>query len=339
LLDAVPWRIVAPFARRLSRIVAVLSMIGATSAARSGAPDQFALRYPKEAAENVKPAASHRVLRTNGALTFRLASGNDTPDGQPNAWAYVPSRFDPASPLHVIVLFHGFKNCIASYTSRGGQACSNGGPARTGYDLANQMERAESGAILVVPEIAFDQPLSSDPGKLGEPGGLRAFLTELLDEALAPYIGQLRSTDIERLALMASSGGYQALVPALQQGGEKVTDVYMLDACYVYKNSPVGDFLFTSPDDFDPARSHTPRRFGVVYSHGAGAFAQSERMRLYAEDWLTANGRDELGFFSTKKDEPRLDDFRAPVFLIYSHLMHDVIVQRYFWRVVRASGL
>ena len=241
------------------------------------------------------------------------------------------------------VLFHGFRNCIASYVSRGGEVCQPGSTSRTGYDLAHQMERAESGAILVVPEIAFDV-VSSDPGKLGAPNALHAFMTELLDQELAPYIGEHRSQDIERFSLMASSGGYQALVPALEHGGEKITDLVLLDACYVYKKSPVGDFIFGNTSDFDPHQHAVPKRFGVIYSHGAGAYEQSEIMRHESEQWLTANGREDLGRFfgefeHRRDEEPQLSDFRAPIFGIFSHKWHDVIVERYFWQIVRASGI
>lgn len=312
--------------------------------ARSGTPDEVGRRYLKSTDETARESiVGTRLQRANGPLTFHLQSGNEVPGGRVNAWAYIPSRFDAHAPLHVIVLFHGFRNCISSYVSRGGEVCQPGSTARTGYDLANQMERAESSAILVVPEIAFDV-VSSDPGKLGEPGALHAFMTELLDKELAPYIGEHRSRDIERFSLMASSGGYQALVPALEVGGEHVTDLVLLDACYVYKNSPVGHFLFSNPDDFDPSKNKVPKRFGLIYSHGAGAFEQSEIMRREASTWLAANDRRDLGSFFGKferprTEEPAMDDFHAPIFAIFSHRWHDVIVERYFWQIVRASGI
>ncbi len=312
--------------------------------ARSGTPDEVGRRYEKSTDEAPRAVfVPTRVMHANGPLTFRLASGNDAPGGRPNVWAYIPSRFDPHQPLHVIVLFHGFRNCIASYVSRGGEVCQPGSTSRTGYDLAHQMERAESSAILVVPEIAFDV-VSSDPGKLGEPGALRTFMNELLDERLAPYLGEHRSNDIERFSLMASSGGYQALVPALDHGGETITDLVLLDACYVYKSGPVGKFLFTNPNDFDPAAHKIPKRFGVIYSHGAGAFEMSEVMRDEADTWLASAGRSDLGSFfgrfeAPRDQEPQMSDFNAPVFAIFSHRWHDVIVERYFWQIIRASGI
>jgi hypothetical protein len=328
----------------LARSIAVSGALVATLIARSGTPDELGRRYTKSTDETARDSAlTKRLLHANGPLTFHLKAGNEAPGGRVNAWAYIPSRFDAHAPLHVIVLFHGFRNCISSYVSRGGEVCQPGSTSRTGYDLANQMERAESGAVLVVPEIAFDV-VSSDPGKLGADGALHAFMTELLDQELAPYIGEHRSDDIERFSLMASSGGYQALVPALDHGGEHVTDLVLLDACYVYKKSPVGDFIFTSPDDFDASKHKVPKRFGVIYSHGAGAFDTSEIMRTDAEQWLTSHHREDLGTFFGKFERPRDEepqgaDFRAPVFAIFSHGWHDVIVERYFWQVVRASGI
>ncbi len=316
----------------------------ATLVARSGTPDESDHRYMKSTDETAREVvAGKRLLHANGPLTFHLKSGNEAPGGRVNAWAYIPSRFNAHAPLHVIVLFHGFRNCIASYVSRGGEVCQPGSTSRTGYDLAHQMERAESGAILVVPEIAFDV-VSSDPGKLAAKGALHEFMTELLDEGLAPYIGEHRSDDIERFSLMASSGGYQALVPALDHGGEHVTDLVLLDACYVYTKSPVGDFIFGSPDDFDPTKHKIPKRFGVIYSHGAGAFEMSEVMRHETEQWLTVNHRQDLGTFfgafeRPRDEEPQASDFRAPLFAIFSHKWHDVIVERYFWQIVRASGI
>jgi hypothetical protein len=337
---ALPCGTVSGFARSCGLLASLVALL----VARSGTPDEVGRRYQKTTDESVRKAeAPSRLLHANGPLTFHLKSGNEVVGGRVNAWAYIPSRFDAHAPLHVIVLFHGFRNCIASYVSRGGEVCQPGSTSRTGYDLANQMERAESGAILVVPEIAFDV-VSSDPGKLGEPGALHAFMTELLDQELVPYIGEHRSQDIERFSLMASSGGYQALVPALNAGGEHITDLVLLDACYVYKNSAVGRFLFTNPDDFDPAKNKVPKRFGLIYSHGAGAFEQSEIMRDGAEEWLANAHREDLGSFFGKFERPRdeepvMDDFRPPIFGIFSHRWHDVIVERYFWQIVRASGI
>ena len=279
------------------------------------------------------------LLRATGPLTFRLASGNDVPDRRPNAWAYVPTRFRPSAPLHVVVLFHGFRNCIFSYTALGGRPCVPMGPKRTGYDLVHQMERSESGAVLVVPEIAFNAD-TSDPLKLGYKGALRAFLEELLDGPLAPYIGEHRSQDIERLALGASSGGYQALLPALEVGGEPVTDLYFFDALYIQpvRGSALGNFLWSGLDAFDPGKP-ARKRFGVVYTDNGGATAQSEATAAEVRAWLVDGGRETWGSFERRDAEPTVDDLQPPISIVFSGSEHDKIMHRDFWTVMKASGL
>ena len=293
-------------------------------------PDHKPIAAIRDAGPGTHPSAT---------LTFRLEHGFDAPFGKPNAWAYVPTAYDPSAPLHVIVIFHGFKNCIDSYISPHGLPCiPGGGDTRTGYDLPKQMERAGTGAILVVPEIAYAQAASADPGRLGEPGEFRAFMTELLD-ALGPTIGRHSVTDIERLALMASSGGYQALEPILDHGGLEPTELYLLDAFYVYpESSAIGRFLSKDPKRFDPASPH-PRRFGLLYSRKGGAMPQSEALRSKAREWLHAADEDAIGNFEPSGELPKIDELRPPVYVLKVILMHDHIVERYFWQMIQAGKI
>jgi hypothetical protein len=301
-------------------------------------PDASDVSAHKDVADAAPPYDSG-LLHANGPLTFRLKSGNEPPDNRPNAWAYIPTRFDPRKPLHVVVLFHGFRNCIYSYTALGGRPCEPQGPKRTGYDLVNQTEKGESGAIVVVPEIAFNGP-SSDPIKLGYKGALRAFLEELLDVALAPYIGEHRSRDIERLALGASSGGYQAMLPALEVGGMKVTELYFFDALYVQpvKGTALGEFLWHDVEEFDPARP-VPKRFGVIYTDNGGATTQSVATMNAVKPWLADAGRADWGGFEKRDAEPTVADLSHPIAIVFSGSEHDKIMHRDFWTVMKASGL
>ena len=272
----------------------------------------------------------------SATLTFRLEHGFDAPFGKPNAYVYVPRAFDAAAPLRIITIFHGFKNCIASYVSPNGLPCLEGHEVGTGYDLAKQMEKAGTGAILVVPEISYGI-FSSDPGRLGERGEFRAFLTELLD-ALAPTIGHHRVEDIERMALMASSGGYQALEPVLDHGGVPVTDVYLLAAFYLYTDSAVARFLHDSLESYKPGAKN-PRRFGILYSRKGGAMPQTEVLRGKAIEWLHAAGEDEVGHFDPSGELPTIDELEKPVYILKVILMHDYIVGRYFWQMIKAGGM
>jgi hypothetical protein len=269
-------------------------------------------------------------------LTFRLRAGVDElPPGKPNAWVYVPARFDPVAPLRVVVIFRGFLNCIASYTSPHGIPCTPGHPKRTGYDLPRQIERSGIRALVVLPELVYDER-SSDPGKLGEPGGIRRFLTELLGR-LEPMIGKHDVDEAERIAFMASSGGFQALEPALEYGGVEARDLLLMDAFYVYDKSAMARFLKDHLPEYDPTMPH-PRRFTMLYSPTGGALDRSIAFRQTAIGWVTAAGASRLANFESDK-RPVLGDFRPPISIVRAQMEHDEVVATYFWQVLAASGL
>lgn len=303
-------------------------------AERTAMDAPYARALHASAAPDPRPA----VAATGRVLTFRLRSGTTPPDGRPNAWVYVPRAFDPARPLHVTVLFRGFKNCIRSYVSADGKRCRPGGKIRTGYDVPEQVERSGTSSLVVVPELAYDEP-SSDPGKLGDPGGLRAFLTELVEQALAPDLGAHRFADVERVALMASSGGYQALLPALAHGGvEAVRDVYLLDALYV--DAPaLNAFVEGHLGDFRPD-AERPARFAMIYCHhGSGTRKESVGFGARAVARMVEAG---LGSWAaTGEDAEGAPDavLRAPVVVLGTTRMHDTIVRDYLWKLLAASGI
>lgn len=268
-------------------------------------------------------------------VSFRLRDGYPAPDGRPNAWVYIPSRLEPQAtePLDIVVIFHGFKNCIASYISPHGTPCASGRPQRTGYDLPRQSERSGSKALIVVPELAFDTS-SSDAGPLAEPDALRRFLTELVEEKLTPYIGARRFQG-SRVSFMASSGGYQALEPALAYGNVDVREIVMLDGFYLYEGSAVARFLSEHLDDYRPGAAH-PRRFIVIYTPKGGALEMSTLLHEKAQRWLSRAGMLELGRFA--EGPPSQADLAAPIVVMEAKLEHDEIVTQYLWRVLAASA-
>lgn len=269
-------------------------------------------------------------------VTLRLRAGvDDVPPGKPNAWVYVPARFDPVAPLRLVVIFRGFLNCIASYTSPEGIPCTPGHPKRTGYDLSRQIERSGIRALVVLPELVYDQR-SSDPGKLGEPGGIRRFLTELL-EKLEPMIGKHKIDDAERIAFMASSGGFQALEPALENGGVEARDLLLMDAFYVYDKSAMARFLGDHLAEYEPT-SPRPRRFTLLYSPTGGALERSIAFRQTAMGWVGEAGLSKLANF-VSDGHPVLGDFRPPIAIVRVQMEHDEVVATYLWQVLAESGL
>ena len=94
---------------------------------------------------------------------------------RPNVVVYLPRSFDRSALLDVVVFLHGWWNCADNVLRPSDGACGVGRAPRNAYDLAAQLEDSRRNAILIVPELAFDQA-SSDPGeraRLAEPGHAR----------------------------------------------------------------------------------------------------------------------------------------------------------------------
>src|SRR5438876_586241 len=69
-----------------------------------------------------------------------------------------------------------------------------GTPTRSAYALAAQLEKSRKNALLLCPEVAFDQA-SGATGNLGTTNGFRALLTEVLAD-MAPVLGPLTVDDV-----------------------------------------------------------------------------------------------------------------------------------------------
>jgi hypothetical protein len=295
---------------------------------------------PVVAGNETSSSAPRRSAREGHAMKLFVKHGMEH-WWRPNTWVYVPSAFDPAKQkLHIVVIFRGFKNCIDSYTSAHGLPCVAGRPARTGYDVANQVERSGTGAIVVLPELAFDQP-NAEPGALGLPGGLKAYLKELVEESLADAIGKHAFEDIDRVALFASSGGYQALVPALAFGEvDAIRDVYLFDAMYG-ENAAITGFLRDHVRDFSPT-ADKPRRFSLIYCHKfTGTQSASLQFGRHVEKWFAEAGLADRVVFEPylKPVGPSFDDLRPSVTVYRTRLEHDQIVANYLWQYLLASGI
>ena len=283
-------------------------------------------RAPRRAAAAARAPAPHArasVGEPARTLTLRLDHGEWVPGDRPNTWVHVPATRDLAPDLRLTFVFHGFKNCIASYTGAGAPCSRADGPVRPGYGIAEQLEREGSSSIVVVPETSFDTESAEAPA-LSMHGGFRAYVEELLG-ALAKVTGGARLADVRRLALVASSGGYQALEPILADAGALVTDVLLLDAGYMYPNSTVGGYLRAID------ASH---RLGVLYTPSGGALTTSVALRELAS--RVAGDRAILGHF---RDDPPLDALRAPLYVVRVDEDHDVVVRRNLGRAIAAAGL
>lgn len=277
---------------------------------------------------------SKKLDKPARTLTMRLEHGEQPPANRPNTWVHIPSSADMAGDLRLTFVFHGFKNCIESYTSAGIQ-CTVTNIRRPGYRIADQLERAGSRSIVVVPETSFDVYAAEAP-ELSKRGAFRAYVEELLD-ALGDEIGNAKLSDVKRLALVASSGGYQALEPILADSQSFVTDVILLDAGYMYPRSVVGQFLARAAGEL--ADGNVVHRVGILYTPKGGAMETSQALEQATMKALDARGALDRAIFHHTKGDPTLDDLAMPLYVVRVDEEHDVVVRRNLGRALAAAGL
>lgn len=150
----------------------------------------------------------------------------------PAAAVHVPPGFDAGRGPGIILYFHGWNGCVEVALGDEDAPCVEGGPDRPASSLAAQLDASGVNAMLVAIELRRDAA-SGDPGKLAEPGRVRALLREIFTEHLTLPLG--RALDVDALGptiVVAHSGGYQAAVATLAVGGVRVDDVVLLDALY-----------------------------------------------------------------------------------------------------------
>lgn len=168
-----------------------------------------------------------------GAWTSSLTlthAAFDVPDAIPDAVVHVPEGFDAGTPLHIVVLLHGWSCCAASFV--GSAPCSPADPASRGWGVARFHDRAGTNSVLVAPQLAL-LARDSSPGRFAEPGFFRAWLAEVLAGPLAERLGARRGPDdVGSVTLVAHSAGYQTALAILEHGEVPIASVVLLDALY-----------------------------------------------------------------------------------------------------------
>jgi hypothetical protein len=235
-----------------------------------------------------------------------VKSGNLTPFNKPNVWAHVPAAFAADRPLHVAIVFHGLNNCLESLVGDAGVACRPNDPPRIPYDLAAQIDRSGTSAVVLAPQLAYDE-------KHGEPGVLDngPALAKLTRDALAA-LGI--DKPIDRATMIAISGGYQALYAAMDAFGDKLRNVYLLDAYYA-EWGPVDQWLKAHGEKFPP------RRLAVIYSALEVPRKPSQAFATRAATFFASTVHN-----STPHDVT-IDELTSPVVFTYSRAEHDEIAR------------
>ncbi len=251
-------------------LVAALALVAIASTDAPLAPRVAAAASP------IAPRSACEGARDDlpEALFYELAAGAFPGSGHPDVAVHVPPGFDGTRRPGVVVYFHGWQGCVAAVLSADETPCTDGGAAHQGVDLASSIDAAGVNALLVAVELRTDMP-TGEPGKLAMPGGLRDLLRELFSERLAEPLGCTLDVDaLDRVVLVAHSGGYQAIAGALALGDVgRITEVDLLDSLYGADDVFL-HWIRSQAPRFDP-RVNDPLRFVDLYTCCGGTAEKS----------------------------------------------------------------
>jgi hypothetical protein len=250
----------------------------------------------------------------------------------PSALVYVPDGFSLEPPLDLVVYLHGFDNCVVNIIQDAGASCDpdGGTPARAAYALAAQLDASNKNALLVCPELSFDAA-TGNPGRLADPGGFRALLTETLAD-LAPVLGPQTPADVGTMVVASHSGGYEAAAAILREadGGVPAREVWLFDSLYG-NTQDFDDWVLSDLTDLVTVE----RRFATVYTATGGTLATSQAMADRAATWVDAG---------VIADDRTTATWMPPEYhhgLLFkaSMLAHDDVPKYYFRQMLQTSTL
>jgi hypothetical protein len=316
----------ATFVRRI--LLATLSLLFAPAALDS---PRSARAVPVEDAE---PAEACEGLRPPlpDALTFELRSGAFPGSGHPDVAVHVPPGFDGTRRPGVILYFHGWNGCVGAALADQDTPCTDEGDPRTASGLAAQIDEARVNALLVAVELRVDLP-TGEPGQLAMPGDLRELLRELFTEHLDEQLGCALDVDaLDRVVLVAHSGGYQAAASALRYGDlPGITEVDLLDAFYGAEDVFADWVTHALDDGLDRGL-----RFVDLYTAGGGTLERSRALANLAQ-------RSARGFEGVLTDddgdrEPSERQLARPIVFKRVPQQHSELPRAYVGSLVRAAG-
>jgi hypothetical protein len=186
-----------------------------------------------EARQRGRSACEGNRPRLPFVVSFRLRSAAFPEAEGPSVAVHVPPGFDATRRPGVVVYFHGWQGCATVSLGRDDAPCAERSDPRPASALADQLDQANVNAVIVAIELRVDMA-TGESGNLARPGGLRDLLRELFSGRLAELLGCSLDVDaLDRIVVIAHSGGYQAAANVLELGDlPQVTEVVLLDALY-----------------------------------------------------------------------------------------------------------
>jgi hypothetical protein len=276
-------------------------------------------------------------------FTFNLDAGVFAPvASHPSALVYIPSNYDPTPPLSIVVYIHGFQNCVSNIVRDANGTCTDGGATHNAYSLAAQLENSGKNAILLAPEVAFEQS-NGNAGSLSAPATFHKLLQESLDD-IASLIGAHTVDEVGEIIVASHSGGYTVADDITRSNGIVTRETWMLDSLYDSTvTTHFEDWIKLDLGSLEPPY----RRFATFYTVLGtcpgpncckGTDCNSENLAkavaaLYPPDAGVVI--DEPNSATTWTD----DVYRHGLLCKHSSLAHDDIPRYYFERLLRTSGL
>jgi hypothetical protein len=268
-------------------------------------------------------------------LAFELRAGAFPGSGHPDVAVHVPDGFDATRRPGVVLYFHGWNGCVAASLADEDAPCREDGESRTASALVTQFDEARVNAVLVAVELRVDLP-TGEPGQLAMPGAMRELLSELFSEHLAEPLGCTLDVDaLDRVVVIAHSGGYQAAASAIRYGGlPQITEVDLLDSLYG------ADDVFADWVEQVVESEGARLRFVDLYTAGGGTLDRSRTLAALAH-------RAAGGFTTVVQDDDRSgglsDDALAQRLgrrVVFQRVAaeHSQLPRAYVGTLVRSSG-
>jgi hypothetical protein len=271
------------------------------------------------------------------ALLFRPRNGPFPDSGQVGVSVHVPAGFDASTRPGLIVYFHGWNGCVAAALGQHDTPCTDGGDPRAASSLIAQVDGSRVNAILVAVQLRVDMP-TGEPGMLAMPARLHDLLRELLQEDLAAPIGCTIDVDsLDRVVVIAHSGGYQAAASALELGDvPQITEVVLLDALYGAEDV-FAAWIRDAPDRFEGSRG-PGLRFVDLYTCCGGTAEASRALARRAEEALGGGWGSPATVYDDTESPPTAASFEPSVIFKRVPVAHAALPRTYVRPILEAAG-
>ena len=328
----------------------LLAIFGCDSPAQNqmqpsdGGGDDQAIAMPDLAVslDDLGQVAVGDLAKTNRVgpqtLTFNLDAGVFAPvAGHPSALVYVPANYDPTPPLSIVVYIHGFQNCVTNIVRDANGTCTDGGTTHNAYSLATQLENSGKNAILLAPEVAFEQSTGA-PGNLADPTTFKKLLQESLDD-IASVIGAHTVDEVGEIIVASHSGGYTVADDITRSNGIVTRETWMLDSLYsTTVTNHFEDWIKLDLGSLEPPYRRFATFYTILDNSCGGTDCNSNNMATNIKALYPADAGvviDERSSAVTWTD----DVYRHGFLNKHSSLSHDSIPRYYFERLLRTSNL